>query len=96
MTAKTLEAADEHAQPGRVKEGHSAQVRDDVLGALIKEVDHTLAQQRSGVNVDLAGYPQYNAVGADTGGLQVNGLDTALHCLRGGMISPLASCHDEN
>src|SRR5207245_7390452 len=54
VRAYSLEAADEHAEPGRVEEVDVLHVDDQVVVAARHEVDELFAQLRGGVDVDLA------------------------------------------
>ena len=76
MLAESFEAAYEDPQAGRVEEVNAAQVGDDVHGALGGQVPYPLAQDRRGVDVDLAGDLEDGAVTAWPDGFQVE----FLHC----------------
>src|SRR5215467_16089088 len=50
----TLEAADEHAQAGGVKELHLLHVHHELVMAVVDKVNEKLTQPRGGIDVDLA------------------------------------------
>src|SRR2546430_7856849 len=54
VRAEPLDAADEHAERGRVDEGGVAEVDDDLLAALPDHLEQLLLELRRGVEVDLA------------------------------------------
>jgi hypothetical protein len=53
VAAHPLEAADEHAEAGRVEEVHALEVDDDLVLALTDELDEALSEAGCGVHVDL-------------------------------------------
>jgi hypothetical protein len=75
--AKLLAAAYQGTQAGRVQETGAAQVRDNVNGAEIDQVDHLVAELRGGVGIDVAFDPQHGAVTACCNKLRVKGVHTA-------------------
>src|SRR5215472_4809078 len=54
MGTHTLEAADEHAQAGGVKELHLLHVHHELVVAVVDKVNEKLTQPRGGIDVDLA------------------------------------------
>ena len=54
VAAQALEAADQHAQPGRVEEVHAFEIDDDLAVPLADQLDQPLPQARRAVDVDLA------------------------------------------
>jgi hypothetical protein len=75
--AELLAAAHQGAQAGRVKEPGAAQVRDDVNGPGVGQVDHPVTELRGGVRVHIALDPQHDAATARGDGLQAKGLHAA-------------------
>src|SRR5918995_580145 len=74
IRAQALDAADEHAERGRVDERRVAEVDDDVATALIDHVEQLLLELRGGVEVDLAREGDHVLVVA-----QLLGLDVEIH-----------------
>ena len=82
LTLGPPEAADQHAQAGRVEEGHLTQVSQDVRGAVVNELDDAVADLRDGVHVDLARDLEHGTVAAHDEGLQAKRCHLDLRHLR--------------
>src|SRR4051812_876526 len=63
--AQALDATDQHTEGGRVDEGGLRQVDDDLLLALLDDLDHPLLELGRGVEIDLAAELDYVRVAVD-------------------------------